>query len=91
MPRSNGISIRIAPEELATIDANARQSALKRSEYVRRAALGQKLRTRAEEETHRALIRLGLQLKSLRSQCNCADLEAVVSQIRQVLQKLTLL
>ncbi|MDE2835835.1 MAG: ribbon-helix-helix protein, CopG family [Bacteroidota bacterium] len=88
MAKSSSISVTIGSEQLATIDENARQSALSRSEYMRRAALGHQLRTRVEEETHRALIRLGLQLKALRSQCNCADLDAVVSQIRQVLDEL---
>lgn len=83
------ISAMVSPKQLEMIDANARAAVLSRSEYLRRAALGQQLRTRAEEELYRELVRLGLRLKALPDRPESSILKDLANRIQSILDQMT--
>lgn len=89
MPKRLTISTTVSPEELEIIDAKARESVLSRSEYLRRTALKQQVRTRSEEELYRELIRLGLRLQTIQGQSEHGDLNGVLADIRQAIKQVT--
>ena len=89
MTAGKSISAWVSPEQLEKIDANAHAAVLSRSEYLRRAALSQQLRTRAEEELYRELVRLGLRLKALPARPENSILKDLASRIHRVLDQLT--
>lgn len=82
------VRVRVSPEELQTIDALAASVGLGRSPYLRKAGLKQNLRTRAEEETARELIRIGVLLQQTpAAQRASADM---LKRISRALDKLSL-
>ena len=89
MPKRLNITATVSPEELEIIDAKARESVLSRSEYLRRTALKQQVRTRSEEELYRELIRLGLRLQTIQGQSEHGDLNGVLADIRQAIKQVT--
>lgn len=76
----------VSPEELRTIDAHAASVGLSRSLYLRRAALKQNLRTRAEEEIARELIRIGVLLQQTPAARRTST--DILKQISQAVEKL---
>ena len=81
------VRVRVSPKELQTIDAHAASLGLGRSAYLRNAGLKQNLRTRAEEEIARELIRIGVLLQQAPAAKRAST--DVLERISQTIDKLS--
>ena len=82
------VCVHVSPEELQIIDAHATSVGLARSPYLRKAGLKQNLRTRAEEEIARELIRIGVLLQQTPASQRAS--EEMLKRISRALDKLSL-
>lgn len=68
--RSHTHGLRLSPNEKEELEDRADRAGLSLSEYIRRRALGKKIKTKVEEETIRQIRRVGVNLNQVAKWAN---------------------
>jgi predicted HicB family RNase H-like nuclease len=86
--RSHTHGLRLSPTEKAELEERAERAGLSMSEYIRRRALGKRVKSAVDEEAVRQMQRVGVNLNQIARRAHQQGVEAVEGQALSVVRDL---